>query len=39
MSDANKRCKIDLQFDLFKDANGLFGIEATKIASGKQNSS
>ena len=33
---SNERCKIDLQLELFKDAKGLFGIEAAKIARDKK---
>jgi hypothetical protein len=36
--DSSERCKIDLQLDSFKDANGLFGIEAAKITMDKKNS-
>jgi hypothetical protein len=36
--DSSERCKIDLQLDSFKDANGLFGIEAAKITRDKRNS-
>jgi hypothetical protein len=36
VSDASERYKIDLQLDSFKDANGLFDIEATKIARDKK---
>ena len=36
--DSSERCKIDLQLDSFKDANGLFGIEAAKITRDKKNS-
>ena len=39
VSDASERYKIDLQLDSFNDANGLFDIEATKIARDKKNSS
>jgi len=35
---ATKRCKIDLQLESFKDAKGLFGIEAAKTARDKKNS-
>ena len=34
--DASERCKIDLQLDSFKDASGLFGIEAAKITREKK---
>ena len=34
--DASERCKIDLQLDSFKDASGLFGIEAAKITRDKK---
>ena len=34
--DSSERCKIDLQLDSFKDANGLFGIEAAKITRDKK---
>jgi hypothetical protein len=34
--DASERCKIDLQPDSFKDATGLFGIEAAKIIRDKK---
>jgi hypothetical protein len=34
--DASERCKIDLQLDSFKDANGLFGIEVAKITRDKK---
>lgn len=33
---ASKMCKIDLQLESFKDAKGLFGIEAGKIARDKK---
>jgi len=33
---ASERCKIDLQLESFKDAKGLFGIEATKTARDKK---
>ena len=33
---ANERCKIDLQLESFKDAKGLFGIEAAKTARDKK---
>jgi hypothetical protein len=33
---ASERCKIDLQLESFKDAKGLFGIEATKTAKDKK---
>jgi hypothetical protein len=33
---AIKRCKIDLQLESFKDAKGLFGIEAAKTARDKK---
>ena len=39
VSNASEMCKINLQLDSFKDANGLFDIEATKIARDKKNSS
>ncbi|KAJ9185128.1 hypothetical protein P3X46_004790 [Hevea brasiliensis] len=34
--DLNERCKIDMQLKSFKDARGLFGIEATKLARDKK---
>ena len=34
--DASERCKINLQFDSFKDAKGLFSIEAANIARDKK---
>ena len=33
---ASERCKIDLQLESFKDAKGLFGIEAAKTAKDKK---
>jgi hypothetical protein len=33
---AIERCKIDLQLESFKDAKGLFGIEAAKTARDKK---
>jgi len=36
VSDASERCKINLQFDSFKDAKGLFSIEAANIARDKK---
>jgi hypothetical protein len=36
---ASERCKIDLQLESFKDAKGLFGIEAAKIVRDKKNTS
>jgi len=36
---ASERCKIDLQLESFKDAKGLFGIDAAKTARDKKNSS
>jgi len=33
---ASERCKIDLQLESFKDAKGLFGIEAAKTARDKK---
>jgi len=36
---ASERCKIDLQLESFKDAKGLFDIEAAKTARDKKNSS
>jgi len=36
---AIERCKIDLQLESFKDAKGLFGIEAAKTARDKKSSS
>jgi len=32
----SERCKIDLQLESFKDAKGLFGIEAAKTAKDKK---
>ena len=34
-----ERTKVDLQLDIFAEAKGLFGIEATVIARDKKNSS
>jgi hypothetical protein len=36
VSNASERCKIDLQLESFKDAKGLFGIEAAKIVRDKK---
>jgi hypothetical protein len=33
---ASERCKIDLQLESFKDAKGLFGIEASKTTRDKK---
>jgi len=33
---ANERCKIDLQLESFKDAKGLFGIDAAKTSRDKK---
>jgi len=33
---AIERCKIDLQLESFKDAKGLFGIEAAKTTKDKK---
>ncbi|KAJ9129082.1 hypothetical protein P3X46_034149, partial [Hevea brasiliensis] len=36
ISNSNERCKIDMQLEYFKDVKGLFGIEATKLATDKK---
>ena len=38
VSDSSERCKINLQFDSFKDAKGLFGIKAARTTSCKKTS-